>query len=107
MKKIIRLTEGELHNIIASSVKKYIKEGFEDDYNSVMNNRLDKGLMNGFEYKNTEGDWEYGDVTFDPNTMTMSCNGHTIEVDSSLSVNANLEALYEKMMEDMGYPSQE
>ena len=32
MKKVIRLTEGDLHKIIKESVKKIIKEGFEDDY---------------------------------------------------------------------------
>ena len=52
----------------------------------------------GFEMKNQEGEWQYGDVTYDPNTNTMSCMGVTIDVDPSLSVDQNLEGLYEELM---------
>ena len=38
------------------------------------------------------------DVTYDPNTNTMSCMGVSIEVDPSLSVDQNLEGLYEELM---------
>lgn len=42
--------------------------------------------MFGFEMKNQEGDWEYGDITFDPNTNKMSCMGVSIDVDPESSV---------------------
>ena len=52
--------------------------------------------------KNPEGEWEYGDITYDPETQTMSCMGVTIDVDPSLSVDQNLEGLYEELM-NQGY----
>jgi hypothetical protein len=81
-----------------------IKESFEDDFNSARDRHLSKspGSMFGFEMKNSDGDWQYGDITYDPNTNTMSCMGVSIEVDPSLSIDQNLEGLYEELMNN-GY----
>ena len=51
MKKVIRLTEGDLHNIIKESVKKIIREGFEDDFNAARDNHVGRGGMFGLEMK--------------------------------------------------------
>ena len=162
MKKVIRLTESDIHKIVKNSVKRILKEkqddfepakyqgkwsvydkksrtfsnigvgkkkahskaqelndycakkdkeengineSFEDDFNSTrdnfMNRRSPNGMF-GFEMKNSEGEWEYGDVTYDPNSNTMSCMGVSIEVDSEMSVDANLEALYDELINN-GY----
>ena len=102
MKKIIRLTEGDLHRIIGNTVKRVLREGFEDDFNQARDNHMSRGGMFGFEMKNSEGDWEYGDVTFDPNSNTMSCMGASIQVDPDMTVDQNLEALYDELMNN-GY----
>ena len=96
MKRTIRLTESELRNMISESVKRVLKEDFEKDYNTARQN-YNRPLW-GFEMKNSEGEWQYDDVTYDPNTNTMSCMGVSIEVDPSLSVDQNLEGLYEELM---------
>ena len=96
MKRTIKLTESELRNMISESVKRVLKEDFEQDYNIARQN-YQRPLW-GFEMKNSEGEWQYGDITYDPNTNTMSCMGVTIDVDPSLSVDQNLEGLYEELM---------
>ena len=96
MKRTVRLTESELRNMISESVKKVLKEDFEQDYNTARQNY--KRPLWGFEMKNKEGEWQYGDIEYDPNKQTMSCMGVTIDVDPSLSVDANLEGLYEELM---------
>ena len=101
-KQIIRLTESDLHKIIENTVKRVIKEDFNDDYNTAMDKHLSKGGMWGMEAKNNEGDWEYGEVTFDPNSNTMSCMGASIEVDTDLSVDENLQALADELQNN-GY----
>ena len=102
MKKVIRLTEGDLHKIIKESVKKIIREGFEDDFNAARDNHIGRGGMFGLEMKNSEGDWQYGDVTYDPNTNTMSCMGVSIQVDPDMSIDQNLEGLYDELINN-GY----
>ena len=89
-----------IKDIISETVRRVLNEGFEDDYNKARQN-YNKPLW-GFEMKNQEGDWQYGDITYDPNTNTMSCMGVSIEVDPEMSVDANLEALYEELMNN-GY----
>lgn len=96
MKRTIRLTESELRNMISESVKRVLKEDFEQDYNTARQNY--NTPLWGFEMKNQEGEWQYGEIEYDPNKQTMSCMGVTIEVDPSLSVDQNLEALYEELM---------
>lgn len=96
MKRTIKLTESELRNMISESVKRVLKEDFEQDYNTARQNYQRR--LWGFEMKNSEGEWQYGDITYDPNTNTMSCMGVTIDVDPSLSVDQNLEGLYEELM---------
>lgn len=100
MKRLVKLTERNLHRIIENSVKRVLREGFEDDFNKARDN-YNRGLF-GFEMKNSEGDWEYGEVTFDPNSNTMSCMGATIQVDPDMTVDQNLEALYDELMNN-GY----
>lgn len=104
MRQRIRLTESDLHSLIKKSIKSVLKESFEDDYNSARDNFYSSrpGGMWGMEMKNPEGEWEYGEVRFDPKAMTMSCMGVTIDVDPDSSVDANLEELFDKLMEN-GY----
>lgn len=101
-KQLIKLTENDLHKIISNSVKRIIKEGFEDDYNTAKDNHLQKGGMWGMEARNSEGDWEYGEVTLDPTTNTMSCMNVSIDIDPDFSVDENLQALADKLQEN-GY----
>ena len=92
--RITQDEEDKLRSILKG--KKNIDEDFEQDYNTARQNYT-KPLW-GFEMKNQEGEWQYGDITYDPNTNTMSCMGVSIEVDPSLSVDQNLEGLYEELM---------
>ena len=102
MKTILKLTEKDLHNIVKESVNRILKEDFEQDFNSARDKHIGSGGMFGLEMKNSEGDWEYGDVTYDPNTNTMSCMGVSIQVDPELSIDQNLEGLYEELVNN-GY----
>jgi len=86
----------KLKSQVAESVRRALNEEFEDEFNAARQN-YNRPLW-GFEMKNQEGEWQYGDITYDPNTNTMSCMGVSIEVDPSLSVDQNLEALYEELM---------
>ena len=102
MKKIVRLTESDLRNIVKKSVNKILRESFEDDFNYARDKHIGRGGMFGMEMKNSEGDWQYGDVTYDPNTNTMSCMGVSIEVDPDFSIDENLQSLYEELV-NQGY----
>ncbi len=102
MKQIIRLTEGDIRKIVKESVNRILKEDFEQDFNSARDKHIGRGGMFGLEMKNSEGDWEYGDITYDPNTNTMSCMGVSIQVDPELSIDQNLEGLYEELVNN-GY----
>ena len=93
-----------IRRTITNTVKKVLKESFEDDFNTARDKHMARGGMFGMELKNQEGDWEYGNVTFDPNTNTMSCMGVSIDVDPSFSVDQNLEALYDELINN-GYSS--
>jgi hypothetical protein len=91
----------KLKSSISESVKRVLNEEFEDDFNAARDQYLSRKSPNGmfgFEMKNSEGDWQYGDVTYDPNTNTMSCMGVSIEVDPDMSIDQNLEGLYEELM---------
>lgn len=103
MKQTIKLNEKHLHNIIQNCVRKTLKENFEDDYNKARDNY--KRPCWGFEMKNKEGEWEYGDVTFDPKSMTMSCMGVSIDVDPEMSVDDNLEGLFDELCNN-GYTNE-
>ena len=98
-------SDSEVDEAIRRVVRNVIKEAFEDDFNAARDQYLSRKSPNGmfgFEMKNSDGDWQYGDVTFDPNTNTMSCMGVSIEVDPSLSIDQNLEGLYEELINN-GY----
>lgn len=98
MKRTIRLRESELRHMISESVMRVLNEEFEDDFNAARDKHIGRGGMFGMELKNSEGEWQYGDVTYDPNTNTMSCMGVSIEVDPDMSIDQNLEGLYEELM---------
>lgn len=101
----VRLTEAQLHKAIMEAVKITLKESFEDDYNAARDeflNRKSPSGMFGMELKNTEGEWEYGDVRFDPKSMTMSCMNATINVDPDMSIDDHLQALYDELI-NQGY----
>lgn len=98
MKRTIRLRESELRQMISESVRRVLNEEFEDDFNTARDKHVGRGGMFGMELKNSEGEWQYGDVTYDPNTNTMSCMGVSIEVDPDMSIDQNLEGLYEELM---------
>lgn len=97
-----KINENALYNIIKKQVKKALTENFEHDYKAAQENF--SGRMFGFELMNEDGDWEYDDIHFDPNSMKMSCLGVSIDVDPDISVDSNLEMLYEKLLEN-GYSS--
>ena len=104
MKQTITLSETDLRKVVSESVKRILSESFEDDFNTTRYNYLKRSpnAMFGFEMKNAEGDWEYGNVEYDPNTQTMSCMGASITVDPDMSIDQNLEALYDELM-NKGY----
>ena len=97
---ISRAVTESLNRFMTEDSKKKVNEAFEDDFNAAREKHLSKSpnSMFGFEMKNPEGDWQYGDITFDPNTNTMSCMGVSIEVDPSLSIDQNLEGLYDELV---------
>lgn len=97
--KRIKLTEDDLHNIVTKSVKRILKEDFENDYNSAMRKHMDNGRMWGIEMKNGDNEWEYGEITFDPNTNQMSCMGVSIDVDPDMSLDYNIQGLYDALLE--------
>lgn len=106
-KQLIRITESDVIGIVKQIINEIdgTKKGFASDYNTAMDKKLSRGGMWGMELKNPEGEWEYGDVNFNVNNMTMSCMGATIQVDPDMTVDQNLEALYDKLME-IGYYSE-
>jgi hypothetical protein len=55
MKKTVKLTEGDLRRMISESVRRVLKENFEQDYNTARQN-YNRPLW-GFEMKNKEGEW--------------------------------------------------
>ena len=95
-RKFTQDEEDKLRSILKGN--KNIDEAFEDDFNAARDKHVGRGGMFGMELKNSEGEWQYGDVTYDPNTNTMSCMGVSIEVDPDMSIDQNLEGLYEELM---------
>ena len=95
-RKFTQDEEDKLRSILKGN--KNIDEAFEDDFNAARDKHIGRGGMFGMELKNSEGEWQYGDVTYDPNTNTMSCMGVSIEVDPDMSIDQNLEGLYEELM---------
>lgn len=60
MKKIIRLTEGDLHRIVKESVQRILKES---DY-------MDDGNLEQQYGKNPDSMWTYGQSVLDPSSVT-------------------------------------
>lgn len=104
IKQKIRMTEDDVYNIVSRAARRIIKENFEDNYNKARE-KCDRPCW-GFEMKDEEGDWCYGDVTFDPTTMKMTCMGISITVDENNTVDQALETLYEELMNN-GYTNEE
>lgn len=102
--KTVRMTEDDCKTIVERITMRILKEHkqgkFEQEYNKARDNF--KGSCWGFEMKNKDGDWEYGDIKFNPQSMTMWCMGASITVDPTLSVQQNLEALYDELINN-GY----
>ena len=101
-----KITESQLRNIIKESLKNILSEdSFENDYNQAQDRFLKRGGMWGMELKNPEGEWEYGNIDFDPKTMTMSCMGASVQVEDGDTIDGALEALYDELM-SKGYYSE-
>ena len=101
MRKRIRLTESKLNRIVRTAVNRILRESFEDDYNNARNNSTHR--MWGFEMRNNEGDWQYGEIEYNPKTQKMSCMGVSIDVDPDATVDQNLEALYDELVNNGFY----
>ncbi len=104
----MKLTENQLRDIIKEHVKRIMTEdSFANDFNAAREKYLNRSLnaMWGMELKNSEGDWEYGNVTFDPNTMQMSCMGASVQVEDGDTIDSALEALYDELL-NQGYTSE-
>ena len=70
---------------------------FSKRYADARFNASKNGRIWGIELKNPEGEWEYGDIEFNPQTMQMSCMGVTIEVDGDWSIDEALGTLIEEL----------
>lgn len=104
----MKLTESQLRNIIREQVKKTLSEdSFANDFNAAREKYLNRSpnAMWGMEMKNPEGEWEYGNVTFDPNIMQMSCMGVSVQVEDGDTIDSALEALYDELI-NHGYTSE-
>jgi len=104
-KKFKKKVSDDVDESIRRNLRNVIKEAFEDDFKSARDEYLSRKSPNGmfgFEMKDSEGEWQYGDITYDPNTNTMSCMGVSIEVDPDLSIDQNIEGLYEELVNN-GY----
>lgn len=99
-----------LENSIQRHLRKALREAQGDFSSSFEQGRNDfyknkpHGMF-GMELKNPEGEWEYGNIDFNPNTMQLSCMGATITVDDDWTFDAALEALYDELMQQ-GYYSE-
>lgn len=102
MKQTIRLTESDIKQLIKESISEINSNDFERDFNKTRDDYMRKSPagMFGFEMKNREGDWQYGNIEFDPKNMTMQCMGVSIQVNPEMSVDANIEALYDELTQN-------
>lgn len=58
----------------------------------------------GFEFFNTDtNEYEYGNIEYNEKTNRLSWNDFSVEVDNDFSVDANIEALYQEIMESGKY----
>lgn len=119
MGKIIRLTESELKNIITTSVKRLIKEGYgqeetPDEVMSQIDGYCRRGGMFGFEITDLidESGEPYGYIQlgYDPEKNILYGGGATnsgvfhdfeMEYDLSQSLDINLQNFYEQITEQL------
>jgi hypothetical protein len=106
--EVIRSLQNQLNGVCGDlntyGISSYLNEGFERTYNQAKDDyfKREPHGMWGMELKNPEGEWEYGDINYDPKAQTMSCMGATIQVDPDMTVVQNLEALYDELV-NQGY----
>ena len=64
-KKLIRLTESDLHNIIKNSVNKVLREicEIDDMKDQVMGSDWDLHDAEGMKYQQMQDDWEQSELT--------------------------------------------
>ena len=102
--------EHKMDNSIKRSLRRALmesEEGFASTFEKGRDdfyNRKPHGMF-GMELKNPEGEWEYGNIEFNPNTMEMSCMGATIQVEDDWTLDEAIEVLYEELM-NQGYYSE-
>jgi hypothetical protein len=75
---------------------------WEQEYYEAQRNY--RGMFWAFEFKNIEIDeWEYDDIKYNRNTHTLNWNEYSIDVDPTLSVDDNLNALMDEIMNSGKY----
>ena len=118
-KKIITLTESELKNVIKESVKKFIKENYNDAEEpegvlAQIERFCRRGGVFGFEITDIvdESGEPYGYIQlgYDPETNILYGGSATnsfvthdfeMEYDLSLSLDDNLQGFYEQIQEEL------
>ena len=102
-KKIIRLTEDDLKNVIKESVNKILKENtesFGDEFERLKNDCISHGEDFGFELMNKNGEYEYGDIEYDIDNNSLSCLGICIRPNLMYNVEKNLCFLYDRLLKN-------
>lgn len=63
-----------------------------------------KRVCFGFEFFNTDtNEFEYGNIEYNEKTNCLIWNDFSVEADNDFSVDANIEALYQVIMENGKY----
>lgn len=102
-KKMIRLTESDLKNIIKESVNKILNENIErfcDEFERLKNDCVSHGEDFGFELMNKNGEYEYGDIEYDIDNNSLSCLGICIRPNLMYDVEKNLGFLYDSLLKN-------
>ena len=102
-KKMIRLTESDLKNIIKESVNKILNENIErfcDEFERLKNDCVSHGEDFGFELMNKNGEYEYGDIEYDMDNNSLSCLGVCIRPNLMYDVEKNLGFLYDSLLKN-------
>jgi hypothetical protein len=108
--KVVRLTEDKLRRVVAECVenvrKQMIRESEEDaDIWARWEQEYYEAQRNfprpywGFELANAEtGEWQKGTIKYDRDTHTLNWNEYSIDVDPTFSVDANIDALLDYIL---------
>jgi hypothetical protein len=111
----IRITESKLRRIVSECVKNVRKQmireseeyaeiwaRWEQEYYEAQRNYPRQYW--GFELVNVEtGEWQDGAIKYDRNTHTLNWNEYSIDVDPTFSVDANIDALLDDILNDGKY----